>query len=188
MESSSSEFPSNRLSVKFRIDKQFKDSLKASRQSVLMDSTNDKNIPTVASTAAEQNTENDFSTVVKDFAVTPGVLSASLSDKESIELQTDADSPRFSVIQVCHVSPAEACYNNWQVEVAQMEPTEGLNGAIVNVDPTLATMVPRPVLVIPEAVMTPDTQTHDYSTPEVIELLGADWLQMNLNGERLSGT
>jgi len=190
VESSSSEFPSNRLNVKFRIDKQFKDSLKASRQSVIVDSTNDKNITTAAA-PTEQNTENEFSTVAKDFAVTSEVLSASLSDKQlkqPIELQTDTDEPRFSVIQVCHIPPAQVCYDNWQVESVRVEPAEGLNDAIVNVDTTLATMVPRPVLVVPEAVMTPDSQTNDYSTPEVIELLGADWLQMNLNSEKLSGT
>ena len=190
MENTCSLLSSKRLNLKLRIDKQFKDSLKASRQNVLTDNTNDKKLTAATSPTEEQNNCTEFATIATDFSVTSQVLSSSLSDKQAIRLQTGANSSEFSVLQVSHV-PA-VCYTNWQLESAQADSTESLDGAIVNIDPTLATMVPRPVLIVPEAIAVPDTQTNDYSTPEVIEMLGADWLQINFNStvptEKLSGT
>ena len=181
VENNNSEFPSKQLSLKLRIDKQFKDSLKASRHNVVLDSDSDKNMPTPTSPAEEQNNCNAFPTITADFALASGVLHGSLSDKQAIELQTGTNAAKFSVVQVNCVPVVTSCHTDWQVESAQEEQTEGLDGAIVNVDPTLATLVPRPVLIMPDAVAVPDTQTNDYSTPEVIEMLGADWLQLNLN-------
>jgi len=183
--------PSNRLSLKLRIDKQFKDSLKASRQSVRADSTDDD--ATIATTVTDDNTTiattvtdegnncHKFPTVdVKDFSVASGIPGSS-SDKQPIRLQTGTDSTKFSVVQVSCVPPPSACCVNWKMESAEAEQAEGLDDAIVNVDPSLGIVVPRPVLIVPEAVVVPDTQTNDYSTPEVIEMLGADWLQLNLS-------
>jgi len=171
--------PSKRLSLKLRIDKKFKDSLKANRQNVLADSTGDENTAIVTATAhsqitaEEENNCREFSTIDnKDLAVTCG-LPLNLSEKQPPGLQTGADSMQFSVVQVHYMPPV----SDWKVEP---ESTETLSDAIVNVDPSLATVVPRPVLIVPEAVAVPDTQTNDYSTPEVIEMLGADWLQLNL--------
>jgi len=174
--------PSKRLSLKLRIDKQFKDSLKASRQNVLVDNTNDKNAANVAFFTDKQNC-SEFPTIDEDFS---GLLFDSLYDEQSVELQTNIKSENFSVAQMKSEPLLETRYDNWQMESALVvEPTESLDSAIVNIDPPLATMVPRPVLIIPETlvvpVVVPDTQTYDYSTPEVTEMLGADWLQMNLN-------
>jgi len=172
--------PSKRLSLKLRIDKEFKDSLKASRRTVLVDNTNDENVVAAASSTDEQNC-SEFPTIDEDLS---GLLSGSLYDKQSSELPpTDGNSENFSVVQVKSEPLLQTCCSNWHVGSAPAVETTGssLDGAIVNIDPTLATMVPRPVLVIPEAVLVPDTQAYDYSTPEVIEMLGADWLQMNLN-------
>jgi len=192
VENSGSQFPSKRLNLKLRIDKEFKDSLKASRRNVLMDNTNDENMLTATSPSEELNNDSEFTTIDKDFSVTSALLSGSLSNKQSTQLQTDTSSKKFSMIQVNYAPPVSTCYTNWKVESAEAESTESLNGAIVNIDPTLATMVPRPILIIPEALAVPDAQANDYSTPEVIEMLGADWLQMNLSStvpsDKLSGT
>jgi len=194
VENTASQFPSKRLNLKLRIDKEFKDSLKASRRNVLADNSNDETVLMATTPTSDEHLNcNEFATIDADFAVTPGLLSGSSSDRQSFELQTAASDEKFSVIQVAYVPPVPACYTNWQtVESAETETTESLDGAIVNIDPTLATMVPRPILIIPEALGVPDTQTNDYSTPEVMEMLGADWLQMNLNTtvptDKLSGT
>jgi len=189
VENTNSQISSNRLSMKLRIDKQFKDSLKASRHNAVDNNTNENNVPTATALTEEQNTSSEFPTIANDFS---GVLSSSLSDNQPIELQTDTDNLQFSVIQVDYVPSVPLCYTNWQVNSAEAESAGSLDGAIVNVDPTLATMVPRPVLVVPEAAVVPDAQTNDYSTPEVMEMLGADWLQMNFNSsvssEKLAGT
>jgi len=177
VENARSQFTSKRLNLKLRIDKQFKDSLKASRRNVLVDNSNDENVLTATSSTDEHNNCSKFPTINKDFSVTSG----SSSDNQSTELQTCASSGNFSAIQMSYGAPVQTCYTNWQVESVQAESTESLDGAIVNVDPSLAMMVPRPILIVPEAVEVPDTQTNDYSTPEVIEILGADWLQMNIN-------
>jgi len=170
VENMNSEFPSKRLSLRLRIDKQFKDSLKANKQNVLMDSTSEKSLSTRSSPIEDQNISEEFSTIMNDFSVTSGVLSGSLSDSNSVEAVMG--SGKFSSIQVSYMPPAPTSYDNWQTESAS---------AIVNIDPSLAALVPRPVLIVPEAVLVADAQTNDYSTPEVMEMLGADWLQMNLN-------
>jgi len=183
VENSGSQFPSKRLNLKLRIDKEFKDSLKASRRNVLMDSSNDENMLAATSPSEELNNDSEFTTIDKDVSVTSALFSGSLSNKQIAQLQTDTSSKKFSVIQVNYESPVPVptCFTNWQVESAQAASSESLNGAIVNIDPTLATMVPRPILIIPEAVAVPDMQINDYSTPEVTEMLGADWLQMNFS-------
>jgi len=172
--------PSNHLSLKLRIDKQFKDSLKASRQNVLVDSTDDKNTTVVATATEERNNCHEFPTIDKDFSVTCG-MSGSLSDKKPTELQTSTNSAEFSIVQVSCEPHVPTSYTGWKMESAQAEPTESLDGAIVNIDPSLGPVVPRPVLIVPEAVAMLDAQTTDYSTPEVIEMLGADWLQLSLS-------
>lgn len=193
VENVNSQIPSKRLSLKLRIDEQFKESLKASRQNVLADNNNDKVIATATSPAQEENNDSEFPTIDQcHFSITTGVFSGNPSDNQSVSLQTDTNDTKFPISQVSSASPVPINYTNWQVESTQTEVVGSFDGAIVNVDPSLATMVPRPVLIIPEAIAVPDSQTNDYSTPEVIEMLGADWLHINLNSavpaERLSGT
>jgi hypothetical protein len=59
---------------------------------------------------------------------------------------------------------------------------ESMNGIILETDANIGAAIPRPLFIIPadmcQAVV--DQQT-DYSTPEVAELIGDDWLQYNLN-------
>lgn len=172
--------PSKRLSLKLRIDKEFKDSLKASKQSVHMVNNGDKNVPLTTTVCEVENNYDAFPAADNDIAPSSGV-SSGVFEKKSTVLQTAENSPKFSVIQRNYVPPVSTCYANWQVETALTEPSGSLDSAIVNIDPTLATLVPRPVLIIPQAVVVPDAQTNDYSTPEVNEMIGADWLQMNLN-------
>jgi len=174
VENTSLRSPSNRLSVKLRIDKQFKDSLKANRQNVLMDN---KNTTVVTTATDEGNCCHAFPTIDGDFSV----ISGSLPDKQSTEMGAGTDNAKFSVIQVNYIPPVQTCCSNLKMELPDTEPSESLDDAIVNVDPPLGIVVPRPVLIVPQAMAVPDAQTNDYSTPEVIELLGADWLQLHLS-------
>jgi len=170
---------SKHLSLKLRIDKQFKDSLKANKQNVFMDST-DKNTTVVTSAIDETNNSYEFPTIDKHLLVTSDIA-GNLSDKHSTALQTGTEGAHFSVIQVHYVPPAPTSCINWKMELDDSEPAKSLDDAIVNVDPSLGTVVPRPVLIVPQAIAVPDAQTNDYSTPEVTEMLGTDWLQLNLN-------
>jgi len=176
VEHSSLQVPSKKLSLKLRIDKQFKDSLKATRQNVLADGTADNTDTPVATFTAEENTCIDFSAI--SFSDNSRSLSGSTSDDQPITLQKERENTQLLVTQVSHIPAEPACYNSWKVELAAAASSECLDSAITNVDPNLATMVPRPVLIIPNAALLPDAQTNDYSTPEVMEMIGTDWMQM----------
>ena len=175
VETAVAQLPPKRLSLKLRIDKEFKDSLKASKQTA--DAISNDSFPMAATPAKGPNIRREFSTIDNNFSAVSGVLSS----MQNLSVPPDTDGLRFSVVHVNQSSAAPVECVIWPAESIQGGSNENINDAIVNVDPTLGTLVPRPVLIVPEAAEAPELQMNDYSTPEVIEMLGADWLQTNLN-------
>jgi len=170
---------SSRLNVKFRIDKQFRESLKANKQASFAAASSEpavSSVPTCKSEPSEESLQNgDEVNCFEEL------------DQESLDIKPTVEQLQFEVNcllsdnddDVHHQSAVDACWPNENEDITYE--------TIIETDPNIGTAIPRPVFFIsPNAAPIVIDQTQDYSTPEVTELLGNDWLHLNLDTSIMS--
>jgi HMG (high mobility group) box len=189
---------SSRLNVKLRIDKQFRESLKANKQATAITMNAYQPITSLPSPRTVQDTNridplNEFielpltkydlsSDDMKPFEE----FETGIDVKPAIEqLQFEADGilqgdDNNATVDLGQQLTTDSC---WQTEESEVIPYN----TVLQTDANIGTSIPRPVFCItPSAAPIVIDQTQDYSTPEVAEMLGNDWLHMNLDTSILS--